>query len=829
MNASAQSGLPIDHIIERLKQQLAQHSTTILVAPPGAGKTTRVPLALLNESWLGGRKIIMLEPRRLSTRAAAHYMAAQLSEEIGQTVGYRMRGETRVSAKTRIEVVTEGVLTRLLLEDPSLTDIGLIIFDEFHERNLHADVGLALSLYVRSLFESHVRILLMSATLDQRQLAERLQAPVIESEGRAYPVETGYLEHPAGAHLDEACIRAVLRAAAETKGDILVFLPGVREIKRLEQKIKEKVVDFTICTLYGHLSFEEQVRALMPSPSGRRKVILSSPIAETGLTVEGVTAVIDSGLARQSKFSARTGMSRLETVRISKASAEQRRGRAGRVGPGRCYRLWTEAEHVRLPDYADEEIMNADLTPLALDLALWGANPDELPWLTPPPSSNYEQARSLLKQIGALDQTGSITEYGRKLGAASIHPRLAHMILKAMEEGQGTLACVLAAVLSEKDFFIGRSAMNSDLQARVASVIDVRAVHHEEIDPVTLRRVQDETERLWQSFRLERMTNSDAVEAAGVWLAYAYPDRIAARRSDGRYLLSNGRGAIVKPDQWIAQEPYLVVTELDDSGTDAVIHRAVPITLQQLLSKHQDRITNTSVVAWDSGSKSVKTTMQSRFGAITLKETPHKEADAEQVKAVLLRGIREEGLNVLPWTRSSIQLKERITAMRQIDPQWPDLSDDKLLMYLNEWLGPYVESIRSIAELQRIRLWDVLFSALTWEQQRMLDQLAPTHYIVPSGSKIPIDYANPDTPTLSVRLQELFGLRETPTIAGGKLPITVQLLSPAHRPIQITRDLESFWNSTYFEIKKELKGRYPKHYWPDNPLEAVPTKRAKPR
>ncbi|WP_035120382.1 ATP-dependent helicase HrpB [Cohnella panacarvi] len=823
--------LPIESVLPDLRRGLEGHANAVLIAAPGAGKTTRVPLALLNEAWLAGNRIIMLEPRRLAARSAAKYMASAIGEAVGETVGYRVRMDTKVGPRTRIEVVTEGVLTRMLQDDPALDGVGLVIFDEFHERSLQADLGLALSLQSQVLFREDLKLLVMSATLEAEPVAKLLgDAPVVVSEGRAYPVETIYRPHAAGTYLEDAVASAVVDALRAHEGDVLAFLPGIGEIRAVEAKLGGMVAGMNgsggvrIHPLHGSLPIGEQDAAIAPNRTGGRKVVLSTSVAETSLTVEGITVVIDAGLMRVSRFSPRTGMSRLETVPVSAASADQRRGRAGRLGLGTCYRLWSREEQDRLAPRGIPEIMEADLSPLLLELAVWGVrDPAELAWLDAPPLPAQQQAKELLTQLGALDAgSGAITAHGKRMSEHGVHPRVAHMLIKALPLGLGAIACELAVLLSERDIVKGRAG--ADIRLRLDALHGRGGTT---ADEGARRRLLDEAGRLKRELDVKG-EGAGAADDCGLLLAFAYPDRIARRRDTGKYLLSGGRGAAFASGQALSGEEWIVVADVDDAGTDSRIRLAAPLAYSKLLEHLKEDIDEETDVYWDSESHSVRARTRRRLGAIVLEETPTNRPPAELVLAGLLKGIRAEGLGILPWTRAARQYQERVVFVRHHDPQWPDLSDDALLEGLEEWLAPYVEGMRGRSDLQRLNVKELLEAMLNWEQRRLLDTYAPTHWTVPSGSRLPIDYADIEAPVLAVRLQELFGLPETPCIAGGRVALTLHLLSPAQRPVQVTRDLASFWRSAYFEVRKDLKGRYPKHYWPDDPLEAQATRRAKP-
>jgi ATP-dependent helicase HrpB len=825
------ANLPIDSVLPALKQVMVDNRNAVLIAAPGAGKTTRVPLALLGSSWLGNNKIIMLEPRRIAARSSAKFMASALGETVGETVGYRVKMDTKVGPRTRIEVVTEGVLTRMLQTDPALEGIGLVIFDEFHERSLQADLGLALCLQTQALLREDLKLLVMSATLEAGPVAGLLgEAPVVRSEGRSYPVETVYWPIAASMRLEDAVAGTIEEALRAHEGDVLVFLPGKGEIRAVESKLAGKLRDSSvrICPLHGSLSSDAQDMALMPVPAGQRKVVLATSIAETSLTVEGITVVIDCGLMRVSRFSPRTGMSRLETVTVSTASADQRRGRAGRVMPGTCYRLWSREEEQGMATQSTPEILEADLTSLLLELSAWGVNDvAELDWLDSPPVPALQQARDLLIQLGALDKSGkAITAHGKQMAEFGKHPRIAHMLLRAVPLGLGGLGCELAVLLGERDFirFQG-SAPNADIRIRVETL---RGGGSHLTDEGTRRRLAEEVKRLQRELGIHAALGQEKIQDCGLLLAFAYPDRIARRRENGKYLLSGGRGAAFAGGEPLSYQEWLVVADVEDTGTDSRIRMAASVAFDQLARHLQDEIVAETNIYWDAESKSVRGRSRRKLGALLLEETPLSRIPADRVLQVLLEGIRTEGLELLPWTKSARQFQERAVFIRQHEESWPDLSDDALIGSMEEWLSGYIDGMRGKSDLQRLNLKDLLESMLTWDQRRELEDSAPTHWMVPSGSRIPIDYSDIVAPAVAVRLQELFGLPETPRIAGGRVPLTLHLLSPAQRPVQVTRDLASFWSTTYFEVRKDLRGRYPKHYWPDNPLEAQATRRVKP-
>ncbi|MEK4052181.1 ATP-dependent helicase HrpB [Paenibacillus sp. FSL F4-0087] len=833
--------LPIQQIIPELRLLFQEKDTGVLIAEPGAGKTTVVPLALLEEPWVAGRKIIMLEPRRLAARSAAARMAASLGEKAGQTVGYRVRMDTRVSQSTRIEVVTEGVLTRMLQQDQGLEDTAMIIFDEFHERHLHGDLGLALALESRAMLRPDLKLLVMSATLDPAPVCTLLGEGTqwIDCPGRTFPVETRYVSKPASEQIETFTAEAVVKALAEQEGDVLVFLPGAKEIHRTERELSNRMIPayVEVHALYGSMPVERQDEAVRPADEGKRKVVLSTSIAESSLTLAGVKVVVDAGLSRASVFSPRTGMSRLVTLPVSKASADQRRGRAGRIAPGVCYRLWSEEAHGALPEAAKPEIASADLAPLALELAAWGVqSPAELQWLDTPPAAAYGQAQALLRQLGGLDEAGRITPFGRRMNTLGVHPRLASMLLRAAELGLASYASMLAALLQEPAGLrsSGGAGAGTDLRPRVEALLTADSSGMPQAaasvaDVAAVRRMLQESRQLRSALGPAADPVRPDEDSCGWLLSFAYPDRIGQRREDGRYLLSSGRGVRLAATESLSRSAYLVAAEADDQGADARILLAAPVQEKKLLDFGPHLLHEEVQVAWDRNTRSVRAHRRLQIGAITLKESSIAQPPEDQVLEALLSGIRIEGLDCLPWTKSSRQLADRMRFLHHHVPEWPDLIEDHLTEELAEHLSPFLTGMRSAADLKRLSMQDVLLGGLSWEQRQQLDREAPTHIQVPSGSRIPVDYSRSEDPTLAVRLQEMFGQQETPRIGGGRVPLTIHLLSPAQRPVQVTRDLANFWRETYFEVKKDLKGRYPKHYWPDDPLEAIATNRAKPR
>ena len=819
--------LPIEQTLSTLLQALSDNANVVLQAPPGAGKTTRVPLALLNCDWLAGKKIIMLEPRRLAARNAASFMAASLGEKAGDRVGYRIRMDSKTGPNTLIEVVTEGVLTRMLQTDPELNGVGLVIFDEFHERSLQADLGLALCLESQAALRDDLKILVMSATLDGAATAKLLgDAPMVTSEGRSYPVEIHYAAPPPRARREQLLhhqASVIAKALQQESGSLLVFLPGTGEIRQLEQQLLQMNLDdnVLITPLYGDLSLEAQERAIQPAPKGKRKIVLATNIAETSLTIEGVRIIIDSGLARVPRFEPATGLTRLETVNISQASAEQRRGRAGRLEPGSCYRLWPQGQ--QLLAHSAAEILEADLAPLALELAQWGCHDTaQLQWLNPPPKATFNQAQDLLKQLGALNNDLRITDHGQQMAKLPLHPRLAHMILKAKQMGAGKLACQIAALLSERDPLRKSDTRDSDLRSRLNLLVT-------NSNSTTLKRIRQSV-RQWQQ-QLDIDNNNNDLSLTGVLLGLAYPDRIAQRRpgKGGRYLLANGRGAEFGEHENLANEPYLVIAELGARQTEARIFLATAIDAQQIEEHFSELTESKNDIAWDQRNKAVQTSQQQKLGALVIVERPLDSPDPEQICTALLEGIRQTGLQCLPWSKSNRQWQKRLQFLYQHLPNdWPDVSDQALLINLEEWLAPFLNGMSRLSHLDKLDLQAALNTLLPWSQQQQLDQLAPTHIQVPTGSRIALNYDN-DPPILPVRLQEMFGTTDTPTVANGKVKLLLHLLSPAQRPMQATQDLKGFWQGSYAEVKKDMKGRYPKHYWPDDPQQAEPTRRAKPR
>ncbi|MCG7913426.1 MAG: ATP-dependent helicase HrpB [Candidatus Thiodiazotropha weberae] len=829
--------LPVQQVIYELSETLATQGRAVLSAPPGSGKTTLVPLELLNSPWLDGNGILLLEPRRLAARAAAARMASLLGEQIGERVGYSIRLERKVSRNTRIEVVTEGILTRRLQQDPELPGVGLVIFDEFHERNLHSDLSLALTLDTQQGLREDLRLLVMSATLDQHAVSRLLRdAAVIQAQGRQYPITHHYLDQALDkTKIAEQAVKAIIRAWQNEQGDILVFLPGVGEIrsaqKLLEAQMKNQNQPVLISPLYGDLSKDDQDRAILPDPHKRRRIVLTTSIAETSLTIEGITVVVDGGWSRMPRFLPAIGLTRLETVPVSKAAADQRAGRAGRLGPGVCYRICSESAHNQSLSHHPAEILQTDLAPVALQLASWGiADPAQLQWLDPPPKGAFAQAVTLLQRLGAVDQQGMITRLGRRMAELPTHPRLAHMLIHAPGD-QLQLVSDLVALITERDPLSIRED-GSDLALRLTLLQQWREKSLSESRYRSACRHIDRISRDWlRRLRISGRADSNGLLSAGELLALAFPDRIAQRSAHGRYRLVTGRAVRLAEDDPLAGEEYLVAVQLDAGLNEGRIRLAASIGLKALHGLPEITLEERSVVCWERKEERVRTSSETCLGALVLSREKLINPDPEAVRAAMIEGVRTMGIGALPWSKAVRQWQLRVNWLvaRLDDPAWPDLSDRWLFENLESWLTPWLETIQSKQQLQRLDLQAILLARLSWDQQQTLKSMAPTHLTVPSGSKIPLRYSADEAPVLAVRLQELFGLNDTPKICQGRVPVMLHLLSPAHRPIQITDDLAGFWQRTYAEVKKELKGRYPKHYWPDNPLLAEATHKAKPR
>ena len=819
--------LPIDEALDPLASALATGNSAVLIAPPGAGKTTRVPLALMDAEWLGGRKILVLEPRRLAARGAAQRMAATLNETVGETTGLRARLETRVSKKTRIEVLTEGVFTRMILDDPTLEDIGAVLFDEFHERSLDADLGLALALDTQKSLRDDLRVLVMSATLAGDQVGTLLGgAPVITSEGRSYPVETRYLGRNPTARIEDQMADAIQRALRAETGSILAFFPGQGEIRRTEERLRERLDPGAaiIAPLYGALDRREQDLAIEPAPPGQRKVVLATSIAETSLTIEGVRVVVDCGISRVPRFDPDVGITRLATVRVSRASADQRRGRAGRTEPGVCYRLWDEAENASLQPFSEPEIRSADLAPLMLDCAEWGVtDPRSLSWLDPPSRAAIDAAREELEALGAIEQSGRMTEAGRNLRSLPLPPRLAAMLIEAAKIGAERDAADIAAVLVER----GLGGNDTSLDHRLEAFRRDRSRRATE-----MRRLAEGWARTARTASPSPLPEGqDSRTTAAALLALAYPERIAkARGPRGQYLLANGRGANLDPTDALARAPFLVIAEMQGTAAATRILLAAETSELEVAAIAADRIESKDEVTFDREAEAVRARRVRKLGAIELASEPRAAPPGPEVEAALVTGIAKLGGARLPWSKAQRQLRDRVAFLRAADSSdWPDLSDDALTRTLIDWLSPYLAGKTRLADITADDLGQALEALIPWNMKRRLEDDAPTHFEAPTGNRHAIDYEGAGAPALHIRVQELFGLKEHPAIAGGRLPLTLHLLSPAHRPIQITRDLPGFWKGSWAAVKSEMKGRYPRHPWPDDPAGAAPTARAKPR
>ena len=834
--------LPIDEVLPALRLALAERHEAVLEAPPGAGKTTRVPLALLNEPWLAGQRILMLEPRRLAARAAAERLASELGEKVGETVGYRIRLDSKVGPDTRIEVVTEGILTRRLQHDPALEGVGLLIFDEFHERSLDADLALALSLNGRELFrdEQPLKILLMSATLEGERLSGILDdAPILRSEGRMYPVAMRWgRPFVPGEFIEPRVVQTVLDAINDESGSLLVFLPGQAEIRRVNQQLADALGsrnDILLCPLHGELDLAAQRAAIEPAPKGQRKVVLATNIAETSLTIDGVRVVIDAGLARVPRFDPGSGMTRLDTQRISRASATQRAGRAGRLEPGVCYRLWSEDQHAQLAAYGSAEILQADLAGLALQLARWGVTPEQLIWLDMPPSASYAQARQLLERLGAL-HGAKLTPHGEAMAELPAHPRIAHLLLRGQDLGLADMACDVAALLGERDILRGAGA---DVHSRLALLLgESRAARGGQGGVQRAKQLARQYRGYLRGKATQPVADPDHPRWLGALLALAYPDRVAQQRKPGgaEYRLANGRAALFSEVDGLMKQPWLVIADLGSrqGQREERIYLAAefdPALLEAVLS---EQVSVVDQLDWNEREGVLRAERQRKVGELVLSREPLTGLDEAARTRALVNLVRRKGLELMPWTPELRQWQARVGLLRQLDLQaqgdseWPDVSDTALLSSLEEWLAPYLGRVSRLSHFASLDLSSIVHNLLKWPLPQRLEELAPHHIKVPSGSSVRLDYSE-HPPILAVRLQELFGLADTPRIAGGRQVVKLHLLSPARRPVQVTQDLANFWRSTYAEVKKDLKGRYPKHYWPDDPLVAEATARIKPR
>jgi ATP-dependent helicase HrpB len=820
-----EQALPIDAVLPELTAALAARNVAVLVAPPGAGKSTRVPLVLADEPWARGKKIIMLEPRRLAARAAAARMAMTLREEVGETVGYRVRFGSKISRATRIEVVTEGVFTRRVLEDPGLEGVAALLFDEFHERSLDADLGLALARDVQTGLREDLRLVVMSATLDGARVARLLaDAPVIESSGRAFAVETRHVGRDPRAPIERQVADTIVQSLRAEAGSVLAFLPGAAEIRRAQTLLSERIADpaVDIVALYGALDAQTQDRAIAPALPGRRKIVLATSIAETSLTIEGVRIVVDCGLARVPRYEPDVGLTRLETVRVSRAAADQRRGRAGRTEPGVCYRLWDAPQTASLEAANRPEILAADLSGFMLDLAHWGVrDPAALDFLDPPPAAALAEAGALLAELGAVDAQGRITPTGKHLRQLPLPPRLARMVVDAGAVGAAGLAASIAVVLTER----GLGGNDVDLAHRLEGFHRERSQRASEARAMAKR---------WADLaRAHPGPSPDANlvgESCGAILALAYPDRIAKNRgADSGFLLVNGRGARLDAGSPLAREPYLAVAEIAGTAAQGRIVLAAAVSLAEIEAGQAQRIGTREEIVFDAATASLRARRFRRLGALTLAEQPMTIVPGEDSARLLAQGIARLGIDRLPWTKALRQWRDRVMFLRRAEgDEWPDLSD-AALAGASDWLIGLFAGKRALADVSGQDLGDALAGLLPWGLRRRLEVEAPTHFAAPSGSSLPIDYDAEAGPTLAIRVQELFGLDRHPTVAGGRVPLVLELLSPAHRPVQVTRDLPGFWRGSYGSVKAEMKGRYPRHPWPDDPLAAPPTRRAKPR
>ena len=799
---------PVDDIIPDLKAALSSRPSAILVAEPGAGKTTRVPLALLGEPWLAGKKIVMLEPRRLAARAAASRMAQTLNEKLGETVGYTVRLERKVSPATRIEVVTEGILLRRLQQDPELPDIGLVIFDEFHERNLDGDLSLALCLDVQRGLRDDLKFLIMSATLDTEKLSRFLDnAPVLNAKGRMFPVVTKHLEKTTRQTVVADSVKAIHLGLRDVKGSLLVFLPGEGEIRRVEQALIGNVPsNVDVRPLYGAMTLTDQDAAIKPSEAGRRKIVLATTIAETSLTIDGVEAVIDTGFKRSPRFDPASGMTALETVRVSQASAEQRKGRAGRLGPGVCYRLWPESEMRALSVHDDPEIRIADLTPLVLELAAWGTS--DVPWLEAPPAAAFAQAQDVLKQLGAIDSEGKITTHGKAMAKLPLHPRLSHMVIVGKALGAGAAAADLASLISERDGLPRDTSV--DVETRL---MQVRGSARERMKQVA------------KQIKSSAGIKDDVGEVShGVLLALAYPDRIAQRRGAlGRFRMASGTGAIVAEHDPLAKSDWIAIGLLDGTQIDAKVHLASVITRAEIEIHFKDQIVESSGVFWDTKAQVVSALRSIKLGALVLEERPLITPQPDAVAITMADGVKAMGLVSLPWTDAAKMFRSRINFLSRIMPDdgWPDFSDSALLGSLKDWLVPHLAGISRKSHLQRLDMLAILRSMIPHEKLSKLEKLAPSRMEVPGGGHYQIDYDVEGDPVLRVRLQEMFGMQSAPQIANGRARLKIELLSPGGKPLAITQSLETFWVNAYPDVRKDMRGRYPKHLWPEDPLTAT--------
>jgi ATP-dependent helicase HrpB len=831
----AGGALPIDSVLGDLRRALETSSSAVLVAPPGAGKTTRVPLALIDEPWVAGGKILILEPRRLAARGAAERMAKTLGQRVGETVGLRARLSSKTGPKTRIEVITEGVFTRMILDDPGLSGIAAVLFDEYHERSLDADLGLALALDCQRGLRDDLRLLVMSATLDGARVAGLLgNATVIESQGRAFDVVTRYVGRSTTVRIEDEMTDAILKALRAEGGSVLAFLPGQGEIRRVEERLAERLSDPSVilAPLYGAMDMAAQDRAVSPAPSGQRKVVLATSIAESSLTIEGVRIVIDCGLARVPRYEPNVGVTRLETVRVSRASADQRRGRAGRTEPGICYRLWDEPQTASLPAFAEPEIRSADLAGLMLDCAEWGvSDPATLSFLDPPPAAALAAAKEELTALHALDVDGRITGQGQRIRALPLPPRLARMVIAAAEMGDARDAAMIAAVLVER----GLGGNDTDLSNRLSAFRSDRSRRAEDMRRLAEGWAKSAQTAVRANATSRTASTSPYSASPAALLALAYPDRIAkARGATGQFLLANGRGANADAISPLARAPYLVVADLQGTAASTRILLAAQCDEADVIEIAGDRIRYADEIVFDETAAALRARRVRRLDAITLAAEPRAVEPNEQAALALARGIAGLGLSRLPWTKAQLQLRDRVAFLRTAarntnEADWPDVSDDALSPSIETWLAPFLTGKTRLADIGADDLGQALETLLPWNLKQRLEAEAPTHFEAPTGNHHAIDYEGAGAPSLTIRVQELFGLKQHPAIANGRLPLTLHLTSPAHRPIQITRDLPGFWAGSWSAVKADMKGKYPRHPWPDDPANALPTARAKPR
>ncbi len=849
--------LPVEQSIGDIQKGLESNSCAILKAPPGAGKTTRVPLALLNEPWLENKKILLLEPRRLAAVSCASHMSGLFNESVGQTIGYRIRMDKKTGPNTRIEVITQGIFVRMIQNDPSLEGIGLVIFDEFHERNLQNDLGFALCMDAMGGYCDDLRVLVMSATMETGNVSDVMnQAPVIISEGKSYPVATVY--HPVQDRknqpvpVERAVLNGIRTVLKQTDKDVLVFLPGVGEIRRVLASLDGLDDAIQVLPLYGNLTTKEQARVFAPSKSGYQKIVLTTSIAETSITIDGIGVVIDSGLMRLPRFCAQTGMSRLETLRVSKASADQRRGRAGRTAEGICYRLWSEYDHQLLAPFTQPEILNVDLAGLVLELAAWGVSDmEQLKWLDLPDEKMLDQARSLLIMLGGLDHQGRITHHGEQMVGLGLHPRLAQIVIQGAQKGFARLASLIASLLGERDILHFENSLpdpDVGLRLEVLHTLMLKNRIWEQgfkIKKALARRIIQAALKIEKSIVVafkDKPTKKNRemafhVDMAGDLLALGFPDRIAKKRDSAKhtYLMANGKGAYFSQVNSLSNNRYIVAIQLDGDKKNARIFLAAPYSISALNGSFKDELKTLQVQEWNKKQTCVQAKEQIFYKKILVQEKRLSEIDPYKACDILLEQIRQSGIDILPWTKKLLSFKERAVFLKQTGRfnQLPDLSDEHLESTLDQWLKPFVQGCNSFKQLKRMDLEGAVFSLFNWEEKQIVKSNAPTHIVVPSGSKKPLKYTGQnillESPVLEVRLQEMFSLPQTPKIAGNTIAVTLHLLSPAGRPVQITNDLNSFWENTYAQVKKDLMGRYPKHYWPDDPMTAIPTSRVRPQ